>query len=132
MLVEKVNHFLVNFSWVIGIISVVSLYLVYWYRRPYKFPPGPRGLPLVGYLPFLSTKIQSDALKLREKYGPILSVRMGPKDVVFLNDCKSIRNVRANYQYFNISSSCYHYILLSIKYLITYILYSKITMPAWG
>ena len=120
MFLDKVNYFLVDFSWIIGIISVLSLYLVYWYRRPYKFPPGPRGLPFVGYLPFLSTKIQCDVLKLREKYGPILSVRMGLKDVVFLNDCKSVRNVRANYQYFSISNCRCHYILLTIKYLITY------------
>ena len=94
MFVDKVNHFLIDFSWVIGIISVVSLYLVYWYRRPYKFPPGPRGFPFVGYLPFLSEKAEYDIQKLGKKYGSILSVRMGPKDVVFLNDYKSIHKVR--------------------------------------
>ena len=100
MFVDKVNYFLADFSWVIGIISVVLLYLIYWYRRPYKFPPGPRGFPLVGYLPFMSTKVESDVLKLGKKYGSVLSVRMGPKDVVFLNDYKSIHKVRKKLECF--------------------------------
>ena len=93
MFIETVNYFFVDFSWVIGIISVISLYLVYWYRRPYKFPPGPRGFPFVGYLPFMSAKVESDVIKLKKKYGSILSVRMGSKDIVFLNDYKSIQSV---------------------------------------
>ena len=100
MFVEKVNYFLIDFSWVIGIILVVLLYLVYWYRRPYKFPPGPRGLPFVGYLPFMSENAEYDIMKLREIYGSILSVRMGPRDIVFLNDYKSIHKVRKKLEFF--------------------------------
>lgn len=82
-----------DWSWVIGSISVFLLYLTYWYQRPNKFPPGPRGLPLVGYLPFLSKRIECDFYKLSKKFGPVMSVRLGPKDLVILNDFNSIHKV---------------------------------------
>ena len=81
-------------NYVFGGLTVFILYLIYWYRRPKKFPPGPRGLPFVGYLPFLSKKVECDVRKISDKLGPIISMRLGPNDVVFLNDFNSIQNVR--------------------------------------
>ena len=80
-------------TWVIGTLSVIVLYLINWYRRPRKLPPGPRGFPLVGYLPFLGKTPERTVNKLSEKYGKIMSVRMGPEDAVFLNDFDSINKV---------------------------------------
>ena len=87
------NDYLYDWFYIIGGILVLLLYLVYWYQRPYKFPPGPRGLPFVGYLPFLSKTIERDVSKLSQKLGPIISVRIGPTDAVFLNDFNSIQKV---------------------------------------
>ena len=89
-----------DWNWIIGGLSVLFLYLVHWYRRPHKFPPGPRGLPLVGYLPFLGKTMERDINKLCQKLGPIISVRIGPTDAVFLNDFDSIQKVSASITYF--------------------------------
>ena len=80
-------------SWAFVVLSTVVLFLINWYRRPKKFPPGPRGFPLVGYLPFLGKTPERTVDKLSKKYGKIMSVRMGFEDAVFLNDFDSINKV---------------------------------------
>lgn len=42
-------------------------------------PPGPRGLPLLGYLPFLDAELHSHLADLARAYGPILQLRLGSK-----------------------------------------------------
>ncbi|XP_040070100.1 cytochrome P450 2J4 [Ixodes scapularis] len=54
-------------------------------------PPGPWGLPLLGYLPFLRRKQHIFFRDLSRKYGPVLSVRLGAVNVVILNSYQSIR-----------------------------------------
>lgn len=44
-----------------------------------KLPPGPRGLPLVGYLPFLSSNLHHDFRQLASRYGPIVKVQLGSR-----------------------------------------------------
>ncbi|PIA50060.1 hypothetical protein AQUCO_01300650v1, partial [Aquilegia coerulea] len=42
-------------------------------------PPGPWGLPLIGYLPFLDPELHSCFAQLSLKYGPIMKVYLGSK-----------------------------------------------------
>lgn len=82
-----------NWFWVFGFVSVVLLYLKTWYKRPDNFPPGPRGVPLLGCYSLFGKKIGEEAFKLSQNYGPIMSIRMGTQDSVFLNDFDSIHKV---------------------------------------
>ena len=82
-----------DFGWIVGIVSAVLLYLVHWYQRPNNFPPGPRGMPLVGCLPIMAKAPHRKAFELSKKYGPIVSIRMGSEDTVFLNDYESMNQV---------------------------------------
>ena len=77
----------------IAITLAVVLYFIYWYRRPRRCPPGPRGIPILGYIPFLGNWPEKTLFKLSQKYGKILTVRMGAEDVIFLNDYESIHAV---------------------------------------
>ncbi|CAK8679359.1 unnamed protein product [Clavelina lepadiformis] len=75
---------------VLLLLGAVTL-LYYWYKRPSRFPPGPRGIPVVGVLPFASAGAEKAALKWSKEYGPIMSMRMASTDWVVLNDYDSMR-----------------------------------------
>ena len=49
--------------------------------------PGPWGLPLVGYLPFLNPgQLHLELTRLSERYGPIFQLSLGQKRVVVLGN----------------------------------------------
>ncbi|XP_039166570.1 flavonoid 3'-monooxygenase-like [Eucalyptus grandis] len=48
-------------------------------------PPGPRGVPFFGYLPFLGTNLHRKFAELAETYGPIYKLRLGSKLYVVVN-----------------------------------------------
>ena len=81
-----------EYGWVGSFTAVVILYLIYWYQRPSKFPPGPRGIPFLGYLPAYKS-LEPTVYKLSKNFGRIMSVRIGVDDVVFLNDYETINKV---------------------------------------
>lgn len=56
-------------------------------------PPGPRGLPLVGYLPYLSPNLHRDYLALAKIYGPIFKFWMGTKLCVVISSPQLIGQV---------------------------------------
>ena len=87
------NYFSMDSAWIIGTISIVFLYLINWYKHPNKFPPGPRGIPIFGYLPFIGNKPHETVLKLSKKYESILSIRFGLEDRLFLNEFELIYKV---------------------------------------
>ena len=78
-----------------GSIFVVFLlvWIYQWQKRPKNFPPGPRGLPLIGVLPFLGKYPERTFVKWSEKYGDVLSFRVGLKPVVVLNNYERIEQV---------------------------------------
>ena len=78
---------------------VVTLLLVCWYlrsRSSRKEPPGPWGLPLVGYLPFLGKKMHLTLLSLSHKYGEVFQLRMGSRRVVVISGQRCVREALLN------------------------------------
>ena len=86
-------NYVSDYTWIIVFLSIILLYFINWYRRPNHLPPGPRGVPILGYLPFLGKRPEKTLFYLTEKYGKILTVRMGAEDAVFLNDFHSLHRV---------------------------------------
>lgn len=72
---------------------LVALCSYYLWKRPKNSPPGPRGLPVLGVLPFLSRYPERVFKKWSKEYSPIMSVRIGMTDSVILNDYRSITEV---------------------------------------
>ncbi|GKU95922.1 hypothetical protein SLEP1_g9219 [Rubroshorea leprosula] len=58
-----------------------------------KLPPGPRGLPLVGYLPFLGHNLHHLFMELAGVYGPIYKLSLGNKLCVIINSPSLAREV---------------------------------------
>ncbi|XP_076820808.1 cytochrome P450 2B1-like [Clavelina lepadiformis] len=75
--------------WTILALLTVSFYQ--WWKKPHRsFPPGPRGLPIIGVLPWLGGDPQKVLFDWGQKYGPVMSVRMAGVDTVFLNTFDAI------------------------------------------
>ncbi|XP_017301257.1 cytochrome P450 18a1-like [Diaphorina citri] len=77
----------------IALLAIGLLWFLHRYRTFYsKLPPGPWGLPLLGYLPFL--KPRNTYLQLHEmgkRYGPIYSVQLGQLFAVVLCDAGLVK-----------------------------------------
>lgn len=65
---------------------------ILWYRskkpsnpRQLPLPPGPRGLPLVGSLPFLDPNLHLHFARLAAAYGPIFHLKLGQKLMVVVS-----------------------------------------------
>jgi len=56
-----------------------------------SLPPGPYGIPILGYLPFLGKQPHHVLTKLGAKYGSIFSISMGRYQGVVLHDWKAIK-----------------------------------------
>ncbi|KAM0029985.1 putative cytochrome P450 [Helianthus debilis subsp. tardiflorus] len=81
-------------------ISVLALLLL-WYKWMLSYttkgktslPPGPSGLPIVGYLPFLGSNLHERFTEMAHKYGPIFSLRLGSKLHVVVNSTDLVKVV---------------------------------------
>ncbi|XP_042246078.1 cytochrome P450 2K1-like [Thunnus maccoyii] len=63
-----------------------------------KEPPGPKPLPLLGNLLQLDLKKPFHTLlKLSKKYGSVFTVYLGPKKVVVLAGCKTVKEALVNH-----------------------------------
>jgi len=83
--------FLSNTNVVIALATIV-IFTVYWYASgPKNRPPGPLGLPIVGYLPFLGLIPHQKFQELAKIYGPVFSTYFGNRLVVVLNSYDAIK-----------------------------------------
>lgn len=81
----------------IAIFTLLLSFILYNRSRPkYKLPPGPRGLPFVGYLPFLGKKPFKTFQELRRTYGDVFSIRIGNKTNVVLNSFSAVQEAFKN------------------------------------
>ncbi|CAK7345530.1 unnamed protein product [Dovyalis caffra] len=58
-----------------------------------QLPPGPRGLPIVGYLPFLGRNLHQLFMELALTYGPIYKLSIGRKLCVIISSPTLVKEV---------------------------------------
>lgn len=79
-----------------GLLMLKSLISNSLKRKEKPLPPGPTGVPILGYLPFIRKPFHIAFKELSEQYGPIIRLRLGGKEVVVLNDLDSIQEGLTN------------------------------------
>jgi hypothetical protein len=80
------------------LLVVASCIAVLWFlqKRGPPFPPGPRGVPVLGFLPWIDPKAPYLTLtRLAKDYGPIYSLKLGSMFTVVLSDHRLIRQALA-------------------------------------
>jgi hypothetical protein len=64
-------------------------------RHQRRLPPGPAGYPLFGILPLITKQFHLQLFDYAQKFGKILSLKMGSQMVVVLNDPNVIKKAFA-------------------------------------
>lgn len=66
------------------VLSAVVAFAIYKLltRETRNVPPGPWGVPFLGYMPFFGKFSHKDCVQLAEKYGSVFSVKLGPNNAV--------------------------------------------------
>jgi hypothetical protein len=80
------------------LLLLIGLFGLAWaLLRAQKRPPGPWGVPILGYLPFLDPSKPHESLtRLARRYGGgIYSLRLGSVPTVVLSDARLIRHALA-------------------------------------
>ncbi|KAL6972592.1 unspecific monooxygenase [Sarracenia purpurea var. burkii] len=85
---------------VILAIALVVLAVTWWYTSIFRrktnlppLPPGPRGLPLLGNLPFLDPELHTCFASLGQIYGPIVRLQLGTKVGIVIGSSSVAREV---------------------------------------
>ncbi|XP_015084943.1 ferruginol synthase-like [Solanum pennellii] len=77
-----------NDLWIAALTVSIVFLTILWYKlnkEESNLPPGPRGLPIVGFLPFLRANLHHQLTELSQQYGPINKFWLGGKLCVVLN-----------------------------------------------
>ncbi|KAK1430561.1 hypothetical protein QVD17_13387 [Tagetes erecta] len=90
---EKLARTILTVSVPVLVFLWYKLMLFYTTKRSTPLPPGPYGLPLVGYLPFLGSNLHEIFTNMAQKYGPIFSLRLGSKLCVVVNSLDLVKVV---------------------------------------
>ncbi|XP_011693655.1 PREDICTED: cytochrome P450 306a1 [Wasmannia auropunctata] len=81
---------------ILGISLLLFVYVFRKNRKTLRLPPGPSGIPLLGYLPWIDpVRPHVSLTELARKYGPICGLRMGSVYTVLLSDPQLIRQTFA-------------------------------------
>ncbi|XP_066246355.1 cytochrome P450 306a1 [Euwallacea similis] len=76
------------------LVSLALLLLVHCFWKKRKLPPGPWGLPIIGYLPWINPQAPHHTFaQLAKKYGPIYSLSLGSIQAIVLSDTKLIKTL---------------------------------------
>ncbi|XP_046554014.1 cytochrome P450 1A5-like [Haliotis rubra] len=74
------------------LVLAVTVMVYFMTRKRYKLPPGPRGLLLLGNILAIQNKsLFRMLIQLEKKYGPVITLNLGPIRTVFLNNLEVVQ-----------------------------------------
>ncbi|KAH7549559.1 hypothetical protein ACOSP7_025594 [Xanthoceras sorbifolium] len=92
---EKPTNLMEMITSLVAILAVIWFFwsLNKWRKRVAPLPPGPRGLPIIGYLPFLGTHMHKTFTELAGVYGPIYKLWLGNKICVVVSSPSLVKEL---------------------------------------
>ncbi|KAF6152531.1 hypothetical protein GIB67_023290 [Kingdonia uniflora] len=72
---------LVTLSMILIVVFVINRGRQNWRNAP----PGPKGWPIFGYLPYVTNRLHEDLFHLTKTHGPLFSLCMGQKPVIVVS-----------------------------------------------
>ncbi|XP_055819932.1 cytochrome P450 71AU50-like [Solanum dulcamara] len=82
------------------VVSIVyALYELLNIHKRKQFPPGPRGIPILGHLHLLGKKPHQDLEKLAKKHGPIMYMRLGLVPTIVASSIDAAEKVLKTYDH---------------------------------
>lgn len=96
--VKEVRSCLYVFISVLLMVVLIQ-WLLKCYREIKLLPPGPWGIPVMGYLAFLGQEKHTQYMELAKKYGGVFSARLGTQLTVVVSDYKVIRDTFRKKEY---------------------------------
>lgn len=90
---KNLTLFEVNFLTCIltSIILIIVVSLYFKRKKQLPLPPGPYGVPFLGFLPFLGQDFHLTLTNLAKSYGPLFQIFLGNNRIVVINDPAIIR-----------------------------------------
>jgi Cytochrome P450 len=73
------------------LVTTIIQWIVSIYRETKTLPPGPWGVPFLGYLAFIGNEKHTKYAKLAKQYGRIFCARLGCQLTVVISDYQIIR-----------------------------------------
>lgn len=83
-------------SWILVGLAMLSAYLLHGPARTQKlrFPPGPKGVPILGNLSiFTSPAPHRELFRISQLYGPLFSIRLGSKPTLVVSSPELAREM---------------------------------------
>ncbi|GIY79343.1 cytochrome P450 2J6 [Caerostris darwini] len=79
---------------VLAVLVLLGVVVYKWIQnRKLNYPPGPIGLPFVGYLPFLMKEGYKKVWNLSKKYGDLFCFYFGPQLVISVNEYETAKEI---------------------------------------
>lgn len=92
MLVDLLSNIASQIDTSTVVLFFVVAYLTWKFYHGYNLPPGPWGMPVLGYLPFMPKGNPEEIFnEFSKKYGNVMSFQFGPTLAVILNDYEAIK-----------------------------------------
>lgn len=90
--IEKEKYGLLLKAILLVLVTSITFFVLL-HRKLKCLPPGPRGWPILGYLPLLETDLHKQFARLSETYGPIYSLYLGSRLCVVITSPVLVKEV---------------------------------------
>jgi len=95
LLLELLGSMVSKWTLLTCLITLLIVKIVKYIQFQNRLPPGPRGVPFLGMLPFIKKEFHLTLFDFKEQYGKIFHMYMGQTPIVVISDHNMIKKAFA-------------------------------------